>query len=324
MKVVILGAGLSGTIAAGALASFSPKVFEAKKKSKSGVSDHHAVMRMRTPDIAKYIGMPTRKITVQKEAVYFAMPYDKCNIRMNNAYSWKVYKNIDTRSISQLGTVERYLIEGEIAPPNAEYRCKAVKIANRSVGIETGDGSIKGVEFDVLISTIPLLSLLNIVYSQEEIENVRHVFQSRPITVAKSRVAIDSKVHQTIYFPGVETAKNCYRATLEGQTLLMESMGGWEPNERGAILNCFGLEENQVGPTEVYKQEHGKIKCINDDVRRAVIMDLTERFGIYSFGRFAVWRSLRADQLVGDIERIVNMTRASDIVRKYKEKLDGS
>jgi hypothetical protein len=293
MKVVILGAGLSGTIAAGALASFSPKVFEAKKKSKSGVSDHHAVMRMRTPDIAKYIGMPTRKITVQKEAVYFAMPYDKCNIRMNNAYSWKVYKNIDTRSISQLGTVERYLIEGEIAPPNAEYRCKAVKIANRSVGIETGDGSIKGVEFDVLISTIPLLSLLNIVYSQEEIENVRHVFQSRPITVAKSRVAIDSKVHQTIYFPGVETAKNCYRATLEGQT-------------------------------EVYKQEHGKIKCINDDVRRAVIMDLTERFGIYSFGRFAVWRSLRADQLVGDIERIVNMTRASDIVRKYKEKLDGS
>jgi hypothetical protein len=105
---------------------------------------------------------------------------------------------------------------------------------------------------------------------------------------------------------------------------MMECVNGWNPDEREAILTCFGLDEGQVGPTEVYKQEHGKIKCINDDVRRAVIMDLTERFGIYSFGRFAVWRSLRADQLAEDIERIVNMTRASDITRKYREKLNES
>jgi hypothetical protein len=244
---------------------------------------------------------------------------------MNNMYSWKVYKSIETRSISQLGTVDRYLIEGDIAPPNAAYKCKAVDIyKDRTVRIKLGDGRFKTVGFDVLISTIPLLSLLSIVYNKEEIENVRHVFQSKPIHVAKTRVAIESKVHQTIYFPGTETVKNCYRATLEGQTLLMECVNGWDSDEREAILHMFGLEEGQVGPTEVYKQEHGKIKCINDDVRRAVIMDLTERFGIYSFGRFAVWRSLRADQLADDIDRIVNMTRASDISRKYKEKLHES
>jgi hypothetical protein len=324
MDVVILGAGLSGTIAAGALSSFSPRIFEAKKKSKSGIAGHHAVMRMRNPDIAKYIGMPTKKICVRKEAVWGGKSYDRCTIRMNNLYSWKVYKNIETRSISQLGTVDRYLIEGDIAPPNAEYRCKAVNIEDNTVEIHQGDGRSKHVKFDVLISTIPLLSLLSIVYNREEIENVRHVFQSKPIHVAKTRVAIESKVHQTIYFPDTFELKNCYRATLEGQTLLIECINGWDSGDMDTILSYFGLNKDQVGPTEVYKQEHGKIKCVNDDIRRAVIMDLTDRFGIYSFGRFAVWRSLRADQLAEDIERIVNMAKASDITRKYKEKLNES
>ena len=52
---------------------------------------------------------------------------------------------------------------------------------------------------------------------------------------------------------------------------------------------------------------------VDDDARKSLIYELTDRFGIYSFGRFATWKPIRTDHLVGDIDVVKKLMAASSM-----------
>ena len=83
----------------------------------------------------------------------------------------------------------------------------------------------------------------------------------------------------------------------------------------------FGLPLSCVQDFECHRQPFGKIGCSDDSLRRALILKLTEKFGIYSFGRYAIWKPIRADELIDDIEKIRRMINVSERDQKYFGKI---
>jgi hypothetical protein len=66
----------------------------------------------------------------------------------------------------------------------------------------------------------------------------------------------------------------------------------------------------------------GKIEAINDDERKALLLELTDKFNIYSLGRYAIWKdSVGADAVAHDLERIYQMISVSQERRKYDNHL---
>jgi hypothetical protein len=45
---------------------------------------------------------------------------------------------------------------------------------------------------------------------------------------------------------------------------------------------------------------------------------LTDRFGIYSLGRYAIWKPIRADHLVQDVEKIKQLAKLSSVSAGYE------
>jgi hypothetical protein len=86
-------------------------------------------------------------------------------------------------------------------------------------------------------------------------------------------------------------------------------------------LSVFGIPQRFIENVTSYVQHNGKIACENDDYRRALILHMTEKYNIYSFGRYAIWKQIRADRLLGDIEKIRKMISASEVGREYHLKL---
>lgn len=110
-----------------------------------------------------------------------------------------------------------------------------------------------------------------------------------------------------------------YQVTLEGENLIFESFGERpSDDEVEELLNYFGLRFEEIEGVTYYEQQRGKIVAIDDDARRLAIMDLTRRFGIYSLGRYAIWKPIRVDELLGDLEKIKRIWRLSKIRREYE------
>jgi len=80
------------------------------------------------------------------------------------------------------------------------------------------------------------------------------------------------------------------------------------------------LEKDQK-EIERKKQNYGKLVSIDDDIRKAIIMELTDKYRIYSLGRFAVWKNVRTDDLISDLKRIKEMITVSAVSAKYINKL---
>jgi hypothetical protein len=109
-----------------------------------------------------------------------------------------------------------------------------------------------------------------------------------------------------------------YRATLQKDLLILEFTK--DPSRLGLgnvcqeameIITGHGLNDNHVhihieDPT-VNHQPFGKIAPIEESLRRRFILHLTDKWNIYSLGRFATWRSLLLDNLVDDIKHIEKM-----------------
>jgi len=87
------------------------------------------------------------------------------------------------------------------------------------------------------------------------------------------------------------------------------------------LKSCFGLLEDYITNISVYKQNIGKILPIDDSVRKYFILTLTERYNIYSLGRHAVWKPLRIDDLLKDIEQIKKLISLRERSREYESHL---
>jgi hypothetical protein len=173
------------------------------------------------------------------------------------------------------------------------------------------------VEYDVCISTIPLPTIARaagLKLGETKIE-------SSPIYIVRYKVSIPSMIYQTIYFP---SEKFCvYRASLEKQELIIESRDE-HASLSGIDIVCetFGLSRKDLYDEQKYIQNNGKIVEMDDSARKQIIMELTEKFYIYSLGRYATWRNITSDVLLDDLPKIAGFMKLSDSARKYSMALE--
>ena len=298
--MIILGAGLSGLIAAAV--NPQAKVFEAASRD---AQSHRAVLRFRSSAVGDAVGVPFRKIRVNK-GIWWRMQFHQPNIQLSNMYSLKVTGGYYDRSIWRLDAVDRY-----IAPE--DFILRLIDQVGDRVSWMT---PIKDLPTDntPIISTIPMVRMLQMakIESPSGLE-----FKFSPILVQRFRVK-DADVFQTIYYPGEDTG--VYRASLTGDLLIVESVADkGSTHDINDVLHSFGFGSKSVTPIDAaHRQSYGKIAPIDEKFRRFVVEQLSRQYGIYSLGRFATWRNILLDDVLQDLTVIKKMVTADSYTRKLE------
>jgi len=318
-KIIVVGAGLSGIMTAKYFSSHNPVIYEMSDR-KIFSDEHAAVMRVKGPEVGMILGCPMKKINISKAIYADGKLHNEPDIRLKNMYSLKVTGTIAERSIdySSNRNDERFIFTQDSIPKyhDVRFRTKIKRITDNREIISICDRKETLTEdVEIIISTIPMPAML-------EITGVKHSikFEYQPIKVTTADINVQSSVHQTIYFP--ELGINIYRATLENRKMMIESINDWPTDAEIDIVKwCFSVSE--LSDVNTKEQRFGKITAVDDSFRRSIIMELTQRFNVYSIGRFATWNpAVKADDVVNDLKRIEKLINLSEVNRKYESYID--
>jgi len=287
---IIVGAGLSGIIAAHVFPRM--KIIEA---SQEPVERHRAVLRFRSNEVGRILGVDFKPVTVNK-GIWSAKRHKfiEPNIRAANAYSFKVTGGYFDRSIWNLEQSTRY-----VAPDNL-YEMILDKVYNRTHwGQEITEVPPAG-----SISTIPMPTMAKFVL-REDMDHPEFKFAS--INVLRYKVK-NCNIHQTVYIPDPDT--NCYRVSITGDVLIAEFIDNADEFD---IAEPFGIGWKSIDCMQSSgDQKYGKISPVDESWRRAFMHKLTVDYKVYSLGRFATWRNILLDDVVKDLEVIKGMIRQDD------------
>jgi hypothetical protein len=317
MKIVILGSGVAGALAAGSMQAFNPIVYTASSEDSSGLSQHKAIMRLRNPEAGSLLGCNLKPIKIQKMLYYGGALHHSSNITAANLYSKKIYGEIGYRSIDNLGTADRYLLQGQIKINNCRWKHKLIEVHEEKVLCFENNRFYQEVNYDYCISTIPLPLMLKFCGI-----DTPYKFVTEQIFVYRLKLKTKCNVNQTIYIP--EPEYNTYRASLQEQELILECIqDSPDPGEVTQIVELFGLRGNDFTgeEAEITTQKNGKMINTDGEIRKALIFRLTMDYNILSFGRYAVWKPLRVDHLIKDIEKIKRIISSKDKYTMHKESL---
>ena len=295
--MIILGAGLSGLIAAAV--NPQAKVFEAASRD---AQSHRAVLRFRSSGVGDAVGVPFRKIRVNK-GIWWRGGFNAPNIQLSNLYSYKVTGGYYDRSIWSVDSVDRY-----IAPE--DFILQLIdQVGDR---VEWDTPVVELPKTRPIVSTIPMSRLLKLVPTAYTWALSAVEFKFSPIKVQRFRLK-GSDVFQTIYYPDHSTS--VYRASITGNLLIVESIADGVPNMED-VFESFGFT-GEVDPIDLeHKQSYGKIAPIDEDTRRWVIETLSQKEEIYSLGRFATWRNILLDDVLKDLQVIKKLMNADLYSRK--------
>jgi len=293
--MIIIGSGLAGCLAAALIPG--SKIYEPKNETPK----HKAVLRFRTDQIGKALGIPFKKVTVHKGIWHNDHPVQlapKYIVR----YARKVSQKITYRSIIHQETVERY-----IAPYNF-HEILLDKAGNITYNynipnlLETDFHKYK-------ISTMPIEVLCNLFNIPMKVNTMI----SEPIYVSRYDIP-DCDIHMTNYYTGTNTS--IYRASISGNEVIIESSFPINADDINIIKQSFGLDAVYFNYLLFnYEQKNGKITPFDDEVRKNIIFQLTRDHGIYSLGRFATWRNIVLDDVYKDILRIKEWSNQSEYDR---------
>jgi len=285
--MIIVGAGLSGLIAAHAF----PQAHIYERGGNQ--SNHKALLRFRTDAVSRITNIPFRKVRVRK-GIWQAGEFIKPNILAANNYSFKTLGKYQDRSIWNIDECDRF-----IAP--ADFYDQMIGHVEHRLHLDTDIDFVSipdhNVFTEAVISTVPL-------HVHASRLGVTEQFQRSKIYVNRFRVP-NADVHQTIYFPAL--AFPIYRASMTGDLFIVESISQisdlqFEFNKM--LSAAFGIQFDSAEYLGETEQNFGKIAPIDEVIRRQMITRLTREFGIYSLGRFAIWRNILLDDLVHDIDVI--------------------
>ena len=306
---MIVGAGLSGLIAAHAFPKMP--ILEAASEPRE---QHKALLRFRSDVVSKVTGIPFRKVRVRK-GIWYDGQFVEPSIRMANFYSFKCFgKFIGDRSIWNLDAADRW-----IAPEDFYWQLIDSMKSRITWGAAVTFGG-RDHDHTPMISTAPM----HVMADGCGISAALAVeFQRERVNVHRYRIK-GADVHQTIYFPG--PLQYLYRASITGDMLIAESVylpgTAHEQQPRSEIndmCKAFGITPDLLEPLESVSQRYGKIAPIDERTRKAIISTLTNDHNIYCLGRFATWRNILLDDVVGDAGVIKQLIHASPYERKMRQ-----
>jgi hypothetical protein len=286
---VIVGAGLAGLIAAHAWPN--AQVVEAAAQPKAA---HKALLRFRSDAVARLTGIEFRKVRVRK-GIWADGTQQTSAIRWANLYAQKVVGRLaGERSIWNLDPAERFIA------PDDLYE-QLVAAVNDRIDWET-PANYQAAR--PTISTAPLPVVLSLVGWLAPV-----TFSRSGITVHRWRIP-GADVFQTLYYP--EQHLNVYRASITGDTLIVETVGPLGDMDDEEINKSFGIQLSACESLGSVDQKYGKIAPIDDAVRKQLLFRLTMERNIYSLGRFATWRNILLDDVVDDIAAIKKLLKANN------------
>lgn len=300
----IIGAGLAGLIAA---CHFKDaEILEAGKLK----ANHKALLRFRDQSVSTLTGIPFKEVTVDKAIYGLDGLVTQCTIPLANQYSRKVTGQLSGRSIWNLDRVQRYIAPENFHEQLVERHRGRIFEACPITSLHEAEQALWST-----VSTAPLPVILKA--AGMEVPNM--TFDRAAISVAKYRIP-KCDVYQTIYFPAAHL--RVFRASITGDILIVESISAEnaprtanlsDEAELSSILFPFGLQDMRLDlePLEKVNQQYGKIVPLPAEQRHAILYELTERFGVYSLGRFATWRNILLDDVAQDISTVDRLIKAS-------------
>lgn len=297
MKTII-GGGLAGLLAG--------NIFRDAHIIEAGSADqatHKAVLRFRSNAVGAACGIDFRKVQVNK-GLWSNGKFVKPNIQLANLYSQKVIDRLADRSIWKMDPVERFIAPENLIEQMAA-RCEGRVVWETKVDDHLLEEMRK---VGPVISTMPMNRMVRLVTKKDP----ETAFQFAPIKVRRWHIP-GADVFQTIYFPDPET--NLYRASITGNLLIAEYR---DEEDNYDLFTPFGLSEAQCVEHDSVKQSYGKIAPIDERWRRSFILELTQKYGIYSVGRFATWRNLILDSVLDDLY-VVKRLLGSDQYEHFKK-----
>ena len=306
----IIGAGMAGMIAAHAFRSYSPVILEAQQGLPH---NHEALLRFRSELVSDVCGVAFRPVTVRKSIYSGGQYVDRADPQLANMYSRKVVRQVVDRSIWNMEPCTRY-----IAPPYLPEGLAARLDIAYGTPIQSVASLLDYTRTGPVVSTIPMPIMMKLIGWSDMPEFTAYPIWS--VNVDFTTPQID--VHQTIYFP--DSGVDYYRASLTGRRLIVEFVR--EPGSNFAdhiadIVKIFGLDPALYVPGLPKLHRLGKIAPIDDDLRREFIYTLTREYGVYSLGRFATWRPLLLDDIVGDCDVIERLIGGESRRSRYQQSL---
>lgn len=319
-NVTIVGAGLSGLIAGCAWPNAT--ILEGAQKPQN----HNALLRFRTNAVATLTGIEFKKVLVRKGICSNGKDVQP-SIALANQYAQKVLGKSaisGERSIWNLAPAERYIAPEDFTAQLRERMHERIQYGKVHNFLESGRDFRKG-DGGPVISTAPLSVPLAHLGLQTQMAPLDLAHQA--IKVSRWRLR-GAELYQTIYFPTNETP--VYRASFTGDLFIVE----WKPFICGRGVQSFDLEQilqafgfsgrvvEEFEPLDEVEQKYGKIENIPDNERKRLLFELTHEYGIYSLGRFATWRNILLDDVVGDIVAIKRLIQSNN--RQYDLRLKAS
>lgn len=302
--MLIIGAGLSGLLAAQYFRSHNPTISE---KQECLPNNHKALLRFRSDAVSTLTGIKFKKVKVSKAIKYKGELLTKSNLMLNNMYSQKVTGSVRGRSISNLEDCERY-----IAPEDF--------ISKVSNGIKISYATDMTGELDQLrcpiISTMPVHTLAKALEY-----NALPELKSMPIWTISFELLNDTDVYQTIYYPNGDSL---YRVSITGSKVIAEmrkeSMESIHA-QFNALLHTinvdFGIEclEEDTSGVKLSYQQYGKLIECDTGAVKEFLGWATKNYGIYSLGRWGTHRQLLMDDVVADLKVIDTMIETNGYKR---------
>lgn len=332
MKVDIIGAGMAGLLAGNILQrpgdhenSCNVTIYESQR---SLPNNHSAVLRFRSDIVSRALGIPFKKVSVMRGTDNYKNP-----IAAALNYSMKCNGEYRTdRSISKLseGVSDRW-----IAPNNLIGLMEKDFLAKGGRIVYGANWTPGPVNTNPTISTMPMPVLANMLV-QDVVRDEAGVRRDTP------EFLWDAGYNISVYLRGVEAYASLYiadpmnpisRISITGSKVIAEIPISGRPGsqaleemlKRDQIaamlirngLELLGLEDCEwTSRVSCKRQLYSKIRPIDDRWRKNFIFDCTDKYQLYSLGRFATWRpGLLLDDLVPDVYRIKHWIEEKYLVK---------
>jgi hypothetical protein len=306
----IIGAGMAGLLAAGMIRDRDVRIIEAAPKLPN---NHSAVLRFRSSIVGDALDIQFKQVQMMKAVHEWRNP-----VADSLAYSMKCNGTATLRSIMSAGTEvhKRYIAPNDLIQ-QMHSRAGCTIEFGRAINLD----DIKAAD-EPIISTVPMPLMMDILGWQEKpafrfvngfnvnctVENVDayvSVYVPDPLELF-NRVSLTGNVMTVeVSLPHIGTPQDVMT--------YMKSIQDSERERRELIRNALyvlGIDKAVISDERWSVQRYAKILPIPENERKQFIYWATDKFNLYSLGRFATWRpGLLMDDVVNDvrvIRRIIN------------------